>query len=177
MPLHFYDDARARTFEPFALTRPTCELRAGAVLVRHRWESALGERGAGTLVAQHLEDFEELDAPPSMSADLQAGDVVVNSRCVLALGPILRDVETWTCEGRVAAVRLARPVPRERFESGDLELESLAGAGGERGEGRGRWVQEVWDLIGQLGPQLIDDVSAIGPNLQTAKPEYAVVLG
>jgi UDP-N-acetylglucosamine diphosphorylase / glucose-1-phosphate thymidylyltransferase / UDP-N-acetylgalactosamine diphosphorylase / glucosamine-1-phosphate N-acetyltransferase / galactosamine-1-phosphate N-acetyltransferase len=57
MAIYFYDDARARTFEPFALTRPVCELRAGAVLLRHRWESALGERGAGLLVAPHLEYF------------------------------------------------------------------------------------------------------------------------
>ena len=36
-----YDDARARDFEPFALTRPGGELRAGIALVRHRWERAL----------------------------------------------------------------------------------------------------------------------------------------
>jgi len=29
-----YDDARARQFEPFALTRPIGETRAGALLVR-----------------------------------------------------------------------------------------------------------------------------------------------
>ncbi|MFL5582418.1 MAG: putative sugar nucleotidyl transferase [Gemmatimonadaceae bacterium] len=177
MALYFYDDARARTFEPFALTRPACELRAGAVLLRHRWESALGERGAGLLVAPHLEYFEELDAPPAMHGDLHVGDVIVNSRCVLALGPIPRDVESWTCEGKVAAVRLARPAARHLLESGELELEGLAGAGGESAEVKGRWLSEVWDLIAQLGPQLAEDIAAVGPRIQTVKPEYAVVLG
>ena len=37
-----YDDARARHFEPFALTRPAGELRAGAQLTRERWTRALG---------------------------------------------------------------------------------------------------------------------------------------
>ena len=40
--LFLYDDARARSFEPFALTRPASELRVGAELVRRRWEMALG---------------------------------------------------------------------------------------------------------------------------------------
>jgi len=42
-----YDDARARKFEPFALTRPAGELRAGAELIRRRWERASGSRAPG----------------------------------------------------------------------------------------------------------------------------------
>jgi len=42
---------------------------------------------------------------------------------------------------------------------------------------KGRWLEEVWDLVGQLGPQLADDIMAIGPRIRTVKPEYAVVLG
>ena len=38
--LYFFDDVRARQFEPFALTRPGCELRAGMSLIRKRWERA-----------------------------------------------------------------------------------------------------------------------------------------
>ena len=53
--VYLYDDARARSFEPFALTRPAGELRAGALLVRERWARALaapvalpaGSRGHG----------------------------------------------------------------------------------------------------------------------------------
>src|SRR5688572_18170222 len=37
----FLDDATAREFEPFALTRPVSELRAGTEIIRRRWETAL----------------------------------------------------------------------------------------------------------------------------------------
>ena len=36
--LYLYDDAKAREFEPFALTRPASELRVGAEITRLRWE-------------------------------------------------------------------------------------------------------------------------------------------
>ena len=45
--LAFYDDAKARTFEPFALSRPLCEMRVGALLMRERWEVALGQQSVG----------------------------------------------------------------------------------------------------------------------------------
>ena len=35
------DDPRARLFEPFATTRPLGEVRAGALLIRERWEHVL----------------------------------------------------------------------------------------------------------------------------------------
>ena len=37
-----YDDAVARRFEPFATSRPLSEMRAGALLIRERWETVLG---------------------------------------------------------------------------------------------------------------------------------------
>ena len=39
MNIVLYDDERARRFEPFALTRPVSELRAGTEIVRRRWET------------------------------------------------------------------------------------------------------------------------------------------
>ena len=65
--LFFYDDARARQFEPFALTRPGSELRAGTSLIRHRWERATSLRSAGFISGDHLAHFEEADAPPALA--------------------------------------------------------------------------------------------------------------
>ena len=62
-PFVLYDDARARTFEPFALTRPVGELRAGAELLRRRWEQALDTPCAAFIGAPHLDDFDEPWAP------------------------------------------------------------------------------------------------------------------
>lgn len=177
MPLYLYDDERARAFAPFALTRPVSELRAGAVLIRHRWESAIGEKASGSIVAPHLDDFEELDAPSAARGELPAGSVVANARCVVSLGAIPRDVETWTCGGRVAAVRLARAVRVRELDAGRVVLDDLAGAGGEVQDVAGRWMDDVWDFIRDLGAQLTEDIAAVGPNLETVRPEHAVVVG
>ncbi|MBL8982149.1 MAG: hypothetical protein JNL26_08190, partial [Gemmatimonadetes bacterium] len=48
---YLYDDARARRAEPFALTRPFSELRAGGLLVRERWARVLGLEPGGRLGA------------------------------------------------------------------------------------------------------------------------------
>ena len=62
--IYLYDDQCARTFEPFALTRPAGEMRAGALLVRERWARALDGRVAGHVTSPHLAGFEEPDAAP-----------------------------------------------------------------------------------------------------------------
>ncbi len=64
--LYYYDDVRARQFEPFALTRPGCELRAGTSLIRHRWERATSLDSAGFISGSHLAQFEEGNAPPAV---------------------------------------------------------------------------------------------------------------
>ena len=177
MPLFLYEDARARAFAPFALTRPAGELRAGAVLVRHRWESAFGGKADGFIGPAHLADFEELDAPPFAAGTLPAGSVVANTRCVLSLGAVTQDVETWTCDGRVAAVRLARAIDVASLRDGQVPLEELAGAGGETTAIGGRWIDEVWHLIRDLTAQLTEDIEAVGPRLTTALPQGAIVIG
>ena len=73
--LYFYDDARARQFEPFALTRPACELRAGTSLIRRRWESATSLESAGFLSSPHLTHFEEGGAPRSVAAKAERSGV------------------------------------------------------------------------------------------------------
>ncbi len=107
--LYVYDDERARTFEPFALTRPMSALRVGALLVRERWALAYGGPIAGAIVAPHIEDFEEDGAPPT-AGEIPGGSIVANARCAVAPTALARDVDVWVCGGRVAAVRLARNV-------------------------------------------------------------------
>ena len=175
--LFLYDDARARRFEPFALTRPASELRAGAVLIRHRWAAVVGAPAAGLRVAPHRADFEERDAPPAARGESPAGSVVANARCVVALGGAPADIESWICDGRVAAVRLARAMPAGAFADGKLELESLVGAGGESATIGGWWLDEVWHLVRDLPQQLSADVAAIGPRLTTVRPENVAIIG
>ena len=105
--LYLYDDAVARSFEPFALTRPFGEMRAGIALGRARWERALDAAAAGFVGAEHLRDFDEAGAP-SAAGDIRAGSILANSRCLVPLGWSAHDADVWTCDGSIAAVRLAQ---------------------------------------------------------------------
>jgi UDP-N-acetylglucosamine diphosphorylase/glucosamine-1-phosphate N-acetyltransferase len=175
--LYLYDDARARAFAPFALTRPASELRAGAMVVRQRWELAFGTRAAGFSGAPHLADFAESDAPPAAGEPLPASAILANARCVVPVAWRAPDADVFVCDGRVAALRLARDVTMEELGDGTVTLESLSVRGSRTAEIPGRWVDEVWELITGLLTQLREDVSAMGPSLQCETPAHVSVIG
>jgi UDP-N-acetylglucosamine diphosphorylase / glucose-1-phosphate thymidylyltransferase / UDP-N-acetylgalactosamine diphosphorylase / glucosamine-1-phosphate N-acetyltransferase / galactosamine-1-phosphate N-acetyltransferase len=181
-PLYLYDDALARRFEPFALTRPVGELRAGTEIIRRRWELLLGRGAAGAIAAEHLVDFDEDGAAPVLvdslaPASLRAGAIVANSRCVVKLGiNATREADVWMCEGRVAAVRLGRETPLSELSHGELRLESLSAAGSRTADVAGVWVDSVWELITGLADQLRSDIACTGPALDCALPAGAIVL-
>lgn len=176
--LVLYDDAKARSFEPFALTRPVSELRAGAVLIRERWEAALGVKSLGFIGPPHLDDFEEPTAPGAFrAAQVPAGSIVVNARALPALEP-LRDhqAQSWTMGGRLAAIRLASVIPTAALREAGAELESLVTPNARAAEIAGRWLEAPWDLIRHLAEMLAEDIARIGPTLQTMNPSAATIL-
>jgi len=173
-----YDDARARRFEPFALSRPVGELRAGALLIRHRWERALGLACGGFLGAPHLADFSEFDAPRAYTgATLPAGSLVVNARALPSLAPF-GAADLVDIGGRVAAVRLSADAATAPFADGDALLEDLASNGWERTERGGHWLDAPWDLLRHLGEMLAHDIAALasGGSFE-APPVGCTVLG
>jgi UDP-N-acetylglucosamine diphosphorylase/glucosamine-1-phosphate N-acetyltransferase len=164
--LCLYDDARARTFEPFAFTRPISELRAGTEILRHRWELAAARQATSFAGAEHLLDFEEASAPPALRAtsSLPAGTIVANSRFVVALGEKLRDDDSvWECGGHVCAVRLTRPLPSTSLADGSMSIETLGE--GPRTALNGRWVTAIWDFVGQLSVQLAEDIAVTSKSI------------
>lgn len=179
--LFLYDDAAARAFEPFALTRPASELRAGAELIRKRWERALGTRATGFIGAAHLASFDEPDAPPAVcsDSDVVPGSLVANSRFVPALRAATIDPKTrvWKSGGKVVAVRLSSSHHASRFGEGQLSLEELAQERAKGVEVAGRWIENVWDLIGTLVEQLQEDIPTLGIELEMATPRDCIVLG
>ncbi len=62
--LIIFDDARARAWQPFTLTRPAAELLLGGTSLAARIERALGLECAGHLTSPHLSDFQEGGARP-----------------------------------------------------------------------------------------------------------------
>jgi UDP-N-acetylglucosamine diphosphorylase/glucosamine-1-phosphate N-acetyltransferase len=175
--LVFVDDAVARDFAPFALTRPCCELRAGAVLIRHRWEFALGLPSLGFVGAPHLADFDEPWGVGAADGELPAGSIVVNSRCAVALESARREADVWRCGRRVAAVRLARAVPAARLAGADT-IDDLVAAGAREAEVDGWWLDRVWDLVRHLSSMLGPDILALASSFDgEARPEAARVGG
>ena len=176
--LFFYDDERARQFEPLALTRPACELRAGTSLIRHRWERATSLRSAGFISGGHLVQFEEGDAPPAAApkSEIPAGDVIVNARFVVPLDLKVEHFDLLMSEGAACAVRLARPLPVSQFASGKVDIGSIqTSLGGKKIAGR--WINDVWDFIGTLADQLTEDIPLRGKSLDAAAKVTATTMG
>ena len=177
---YLYDDAKARGFEPFALTRPVSELRAGAELIRRRWERAAGAKAYGFIGAPHLANFDELDAPHAVSGDttVAAGSLIANSRFVVSLSTSLdASASAFSSEGSVCAVRLAKSVDIGRLADGSVSLEELVPPNATAAPIDGRWLGEVWDLIGQLGDQLRDDIPVMGQRLSGGAIVNATTIG
>jgi UDP-N-acetylglucosamine diphosphorylase/glucosamine-1-phosphate N-acetyltransferase len=158
-----YDDDRARKFEPFALTRPAGELRAGALLVRERWSLALGVPVAGFIGAPHLSCFDEDGAPRALDG-IARGAVVANSRFAPALVGADPRATRWIANGKLAAVRVADDLMPKALHRGAAPLESLPALDGDTIEIGGWWLDEIWSYITLLGAMLNDDI----PRLASA---------
>jgi UDP-N-acetylglucosamine diphosphorylase/glucosamine-1-phosphate N-acetyltransferase len=169
MTLLIADDRLARTFEPFALTRPVSELRAGAELLRRRWEAALGEPATGLLTAEHLRDFAEAGAPAVFRHEVPAGTLVANARFAAALERAPAHAAVWRNEGRVAAVRLQEPVAASAFDT-IPSLDVLAPDGAREAAIEGWWIDAVWDLVRHLQVMMERDIAVLGPAFRTNHP-------
>ena len=176
-PLFLYDDARARAFEPFALTRPASELRVGAELVRRRWERALDTSAAGFLAAAHLDGFAELDAPRRATGELPAGAIVANARFAPRLAVADERASVWRANGRVAALRLAKALDASAFADGAAALDDIAGGWGDEATIEGWWSDEVWHLLRDLQAQLTDDIPLLAASLDCDRAPSTTVLG
>ncbi len=176
--LYFYDDVRARQFEPFALTRPVSELRAGTSLIRRRWEHATSLKSAGFISSPHLAQFEEGAAPPAVPAksEIPAGSILVNSRCVIPLDLQLDRFDLLMCEGAACAVRLARALPVSQFADGLTDLGTIQTSLGGR-KVNGRWISEVWEFIGTLNDQLMEDIPLRAKFLEATAKTTATTVG
>ena len=175
--LYLYEDARARRFEPFALTRPIATLVAGTAAIWQRWRMSLQLPARAIVGCPALVDFEEAGTP-GVAAEgvLPAGSVLAHARFAPAIeiipwrgvpdgpdeGYRSRDADAsrWIGVGgdRTAAVRLARDVAVEELATGQVDLADLGARDGADAEISGWWQDEIWDFIRLLPEQLADDI-------------------
>jgi len=151
---------------------------------------------AGVIVAPHLADFDEPDAPNAITegSNIPAGAVIANSRfapMLFARGPAevvaerrdaMSKVTQWraTDSDRIAAVRIAKALPAHALSSGDVTLDSIDIAKGQTSELTGWWVDEVWDLVSLIPTVLGDDLQRLAEGdseWEFEAPRQRVVIG
>jgi UDP-N-acetylglucosamine diphosphorylase/glucosamine-1-phosphate N-acetyltransferase len=79
LALYLLDPDPAPAWAPFAGVRPLCELRAGALLVRERWETFVGAEASGIFALPHLAGFPEAGVPPVEARRPVPGPAVIGS--------------------------------------------------------------------------------------------------
>ncbi|MEP6494773.1 MAG: putative sugar nucleotidyl transferase [bacterium] len=178
-----YDDALARTFEPFASTRPISEMAAGIALIRERWKVVLQpDEGVQFAAGDRHADFDDGDGTRPATGVIPRGAIIVNARCVPAVpADVTKAAQRaasctmWQCGSRLAAVRLSAPVNAAALADGTLQLDDLHAGTGAIGEVKGWWIDEVWDFIRLLPEQLASDIAQVieQPATRDAMPFYA----
>jgi UDP-N-acetylglucosamine diphosphorylase/glucosamine-1-phosphate N-acetyltransferase len=73
------DPEPSPAWAPFAGIRPLCELRAGAHLVRERWENFVGAETTAIFALPHLAGFPETGVPPVEARRAVTGPAVIGS--------------------------------------------------------------------------------------------------
>jgi UDP-N-acetylglucosamine diphosphorylase/glucosamine-1-phosphate N-acetyltransferase len=183
--LYLYDDAKAREFEPFTLTRPVSELIAGAAIIRERWERLSGERAAGFIGAPHLAHFDEAGAPRCLGADelIPAGSLIANSRFVPAMGASfqadgsgIQKASVFHCGDQICAVRIGDSVRCSELADGLVPLSTLT-HDADSCTTTGRWLEATWDLVGHLVEQLTEDIPNLASTLFLEPVADASVIG
>jgi UDP-N-acetylglucosamine diphosphorylase/glucosamine-1-phosphate N-acetyltransferase len=79
LALYLLDPDPAPAWAPFAGVRPLSELRAGAHLIRERWETFVGAEATEVLALPHLAGFVEPGMPPVRARHAIAGPAVIGS--------------------------------------------------------------------------------------------------
>jgi UDP-N-acetylglucosamine diphosphorylase/glucosamine-1-phosphate N-acetyltransferase len=79
LALYLLDPEPGPNWAPFAGIRPLCELRAGAHLVRERWETFVGTEATAIFALPHLAGFPEPGVPPVEARRAVAGPAVIGS--------------------------------------------------------------------------------------------------
>lgn len=161
--LYLYTDARARTFEPFALTRPVAEMRAGAALVRERWMRAVQADRVFLLCGDTMCDFEEPEAATVARGRIPVGSIIANARCAPALAFDAAKARkraatstVWSCGGVLAATRIREEMDASAFAPGGMGVDTLPAGTGAICELGGWWLEEVWDFV-RLLPEILGD--------------------
>jgi UDP-N-acetylglucosamine diphosphorylase/glucosamine-1-phosphate N-acetyltransferase len=164
--LYLFDDARARAWAPFTLTRPVGELRFGCLTQRERAERLLGVPCRGHLSRSALTGFDEPEAAPVVDASSVGSEdarVLLSSRAVPARLELAGrpDAARLTVEGATVGwmIPAGAPLPADTTLL-DPERDTR-GAAIEVG---GTVLGGPWDLVAGTPARIAGDVGDLHPN-------------
>jgi len=166
--LYLLDPAPAPPWAPFAGVRPLCELRAGAQLIRERWEAFLGTEAAAVFALPHLTGFPEAGVPPVTPRHPVTGPALIASSTFAprGLAPALPDGAFRLTAGGVTVGWGVGPGAVWEGPQAQATAVEVAGV----------VLRGVHDLIPALDPLLRDDLQVrLGES--DPVPAGSVVLG
>jgi UDP-N-acetylglucosamine diphosphorylase/glucosamine-1-phosphate N-acetyltransferase len=164
LKLYVFDDAVARGWQPFALTRPIGELLFGAYTFRARAERLLGVRCAGLITADHLLGFEEPDAAPVVllgDVPTDTPRIFLSSRAVVDW-TALRALPAGASLLRAGEHVIACSVPAGAANPDPRWIESPSADGSPIVEVAAHVIIRVWDLVSGNSAQITRDFEARG---------------
>lgn len=166
--LYLLDPEPGPLWAPFAGARPIAELRAGARLIRERWEAFIGTETTAVFALPHLAGFAEPGSAPVRSREPVPGPAVVGSSTFAPRGvaPALPDEPVRLVCGGVT-VGWGVPAGR-RWEGPAPEARSV--------EVPGVVLHGVHSLLPALEPLLREDVRAMLPGTDPV-PSGSIVIG
>jgi UDP-N-acetylglucosamine diphosphorylase/glucosamine-1-phosphate N-acetyltransferase len=166
--LYLLDPDPAPAWAPFAGVRPLCELRAGAHLVRERWESFVGAEASAIFALPHLAGFPEPGIPAVEARRAVSGPAVIGSSTFAprGLAPHLPDTPTRLTH---AGITVGWAVPAGGTWSGPLPQAQAI-------EVEGMVLRGVHDLVPALELLLKEDLLGLLGESDPV-PRAAIVIG
>ena len=166
--LYLVDPDPAAAWAPFAGVRPLCELRAGAHLVRERWESFVGAEATAIFALPHLAGFPEPGVPPVEARRAVPGPAVIglSTFAPRGLAPHLPETPTRLTH---AGITVGWAVPAGGTWTGPLPQAQAV-------EVEGMVLRGVYDLVPALELLLKDDLLGLLGDSDPV-PRAAVVIG
>ena len=166
--LYLLDPDPAPAWAPFAGVRPLSELRAGAHLIRERWETFVGAEATEILALPHLAGFAEPGMPQVLPRHPIAGPAVIGSSTFAprGLAPALPSVPVRLVT-RGITVGWAVPAGAT-WEGPQREAQAI--------EVPGIVLHGVFDLIPALSQLLPEDLHAMLGDAEPV-PTGAIVIG
>lgn len=166
--LYLLDPEAGPAWAPFAGIRPICELRAGAHLIRERWETFVGCETSAIFALPHLAGFPEAGVPPVEPRRAVPGPAIIGSSTFAprGLAPHLPDAPArLTCQG----ITVGWAVPAGATWTGPVAHAQATSV-------VGLVLRGVHDLVTALEQLLREDLLALLGDSDPA-PAGATVLG